>query len=199
MQNKDLKMQTVCVYCASSTQIKDSFFQAAEELAKTLMEANFALVYGAGATGLMGRLADTMLQYGGTVTGVIPRFMHQQAWHHSRLSSLIITETMHERKEIMAKMADAVVALPGGCGTMEELLEIITWKQLGIFTNPVVIVNTDNYFDPLIKMLQNAISEKFMGEIHANIWTVVSSPNEVPLAIQNSINWDESAISFAAL
>ena len=106
---------------------------------------------------------------------------------------------MHERKEKMAFMSDAAVALPGGCGTMEELLEVITWKQLGIFTKPIVIVNTNNYFDPLIAMLEKAVNENFMRELHKNIWTVVENAEQVLYAINNATVWDNSIRKFAAI
>ena len=105
---------------------------------------------------------------------------------------------MHERKALMAEMASAVVALPGGCGTLEELLEAITWKQLGIITTPIVILNTDGYYNPLIEMLKRSVEEKFMLEIHENMWTVVDTPEEVIPAILNSNNWGTNARSFAA-
>jgi uncharacterized protein (TIGR00730 family) len=147
----------------------------------------------------MGRIADTMLAAGGRVTGVIPQFMCEQEWDHNGLTELIITETMHERKEKMAFMSDAAVALPGGCGTFEELLEVITWKQLGIFTKPIIIVNIDGYYDPLIEMLNRAIEQNFMRDLHRNIWTVVASAEEVLPAILNAPLWDESVRKFAAI
>ena len=115
------------------------------------------------------------------------------------MSELIVVETMHERKALMAEMADAVVALPGGCGTLEELLEAITWKQLGIMSSPIVILNTNGYYDPLIEMLHRAVEEKFMREIHKNMWMVVSTPEEVIPAISASNGWGNNARSFAAI
>jgi len=193
-------MQTICVYCASSTQLKPQFFEAAERLAKIFVEAGLAVVFGGGCSGLMGKLADTMMAENGKITGIIPQFMIDEEWHHPNLSELIVVETMHERKALMAKMADAVVALPGGCGTLEELLEAITWKQLGILTSPIVILNTDGYYDPMIEMLQRAIDEKFMRQKHQNMWMVVQNPEEVIPAILNSEDWGETnARSFAAI
>jgi len=144
-------------------------------------------------------LADSMLEAGGNITGVIPRFMCEVEWNHTKLSELILVDTMHERKEKMAMMADAVVALPGGCGTLEELLEVITWKRLGIFTKPIVIVNLDGYFDDLINMLNRAVDEHFMREEHRQMWEVVETPEQVIGAFQNSVSWDSNARSFAAL
>jgi len=194
-----IHQQTICVYCASSTQVKRSYFEATDRLGKILADAQLSIVYGGGSMGLMGQLADSTLKAGGKITGVIPRFMCEVEWNHTNLSELILVETMHERKEKMAMMADAVVALPGGCGTLEELLEVITWKRLGIFTKPIVIVNIEGYFDALIAMLNRAIDEHFMREEHRQMWVVVETPEEVLSAIQNSANWDENARSFAAL
>jgi len=192
-------MQTICVYCASSTQVKSSYFDATNRLAKILADANFAIVYGGGSNGLMGQLADSTLASGGKITGIIPRFMCEVEWNHTNLTELILVETMHERKEKMAEMADAVVALPGGCGTLEELLEVITWKRLGIFTKPIVIVNLEGYFDPLVSVLDRAVDEHFMRDEHRNMWKVVETPEEVLDAIRESVNWDENARAFAAL
>jgi uncharacterized protein (TIGR00730 family) len=192
-------MQTICVYCASSTQISSRFFDAASRLGKILAKAGISVVFGGGATGLMGQLADSVLAANGKISGIIPQFMCDENWHHSELSELIVVATMHERKEKMARMADAVIALPGGCGTLEELLEVITWKQLGIFTKPIVIVNTDGYYNALIDMLHRAIDEKFMRDIHKNMWEVVETPEEVLDAIKKSVSWDENARSLAAI
>lgn len=192
-------MQTVCVYCASSTQVKHSYFDATDRLSKILAAAKLSVVYGGGSMGLMGQLADSTLAAGGRITGVIPNFMCDVEWNHNGLTELVLVQTMHERKERMAMMADAVVALPGGCGTLEELLEVITWKRLGIFTKPIVIVNIEGYFDALINMLNRAVDEHFMRDEHRKMWEVVETPEEVLSAIYNSVNWDENARSFAAL
>ena len=192
-------MQTICVYCASSTQVKPVYFEATARLSRIFALANLSVVYGGGSKGLMGQLADSTLKAGGKITGVIPRFMCDVEWNHTGLSELILVDTMHERKEKMALMADAIVALPGGCGTLEELLEVITWKRLGIFTKPIVIVNVEGYFDDLVSMLDRAVAEHFMRKEHHKMWEVVRTPEEVLDAIQNSVNWDSTARSFAAL
>lgn len=192
-------MQNICVYCASSSQVRPLFFDAAEKLGEILAEKGCRLIYGGGHRGLMGKIADTVLNHGGKVTGIIPGFMCEVEWNHKGLTELILVETMHERKEKLAGMADAAVALPGGCGTMEELLEVITWKRLGIFTKPIIICNVGGYFDPLIAMLNRSVDENFMGEEHRAMWSVVSSPEKVMEAIENSVQWDENARNFAAL
>jgi uncharacterized protein (TIGR00730 family) len=192
-------MQTICVYCASSTQVKPVYFEATARLSRIFALANLSVVYGGGSKGLMGQLANSTLEAGGKITGVIPRFMCDVEWNHTGLTELILVDTMHERKEKMAVMADAIVALPGGCGTLEELLEVITWKRLGIFTKPIVIVNVEGYFDDLVSMLNRAVDEHFMRIEHHKMWEVVQTPEEVLDAIQNSVNWDSTARSFAAL
>ena len=192
-------MQNICVYCASSSQVRPVYFDAAESLGKILAKNNCRLIYGGGHRGLMGKIADTVLADGGQVTGIIPGFMCEVEGNHTGLTELLLVDNMHERKEKLANMSDAVVALPGGCGTMEELLEVITWKRLGIFTKPIIICNVDGYFDPLIEMLNRSVDENFMGEEHRKMWEVVSDPEEVMHAINSSVTWDENARNFAAL
>ena len=140
------QINSVCVYSASSSKIDKVYFEAAGRLGKLLAERRIRLVNGAGSIGLMRSVADAVLENGGEVTGVIPRFMVEQGWHHTGLTRLVEVESMHERKQLMADLSDAVIALPGGCGTLEELLEVITWKQLGLYLNPIVILNTCNKF-----------------------------------------------------
>ena len=192
-------IKNVCVYSASSTQIASVYFEAAGELGRLLAEKQINLINGAGSIGLMAATSDAVLAAGGTVTGVIPRFMIEQGWHHRGLTRLIETETMHERKSLMADMADGIIALPGGCGTLEELLEIITWKQVGLFLNPIVILNVEGYFDPLLEMLQRTIDEKFMRKEHGRIWEVASTPEEAIQLLYTSPLWNKEIRKFAAL
>ena len=135
------KINSVCVYCASSTKIDSVYFDAARELGALLGQRQIRLINGAGNMGLMSAVSDAALRAGGEVTGVIPHFMVEQGWHHTGLTQLVEVESMHQRKKTMADLSDAVIALPGGCGTLEELLEIITWKQLGLYLNPIVILS----------------------------------------------------------
>jgi uncharacterized protein (TIGR00730 family) len=187
-----MKRNSVTIYCASSPKVDECFFEAAQQLATLLVKRNTSVVYGAGQIGLMGCIADTALEKGGSVTGVIPQFMVERDWCHKHLSHLVITQDMHERKQTMARMGDAAIALPGGCGTLEELLEIITWKQLGLYTHPIIILNTAGYYDPLLKMLQNALDNHFMREIHAGLWYVAQTPEEVIEALNTLPEWDAS-------
>ena len=172
------EIKNICVYCASSPQIAPVYFKAAERLGYLLAEKGINLIDGAGKVGLMGCLNNTVLAAGGTVTGVIPRFMVERGWHHSGLTQLVETETMHERKSLMARMSDAVIALPGGCGTMEELLEVITWKQLGLYLKPIVVLNIQGFYNPLIEMLEKAIGQQFMRREHESLWQVAFTPEE---------------------
>ena len=190
---------SVVVYCASSTKIKSCYFEAAQRLGKILAENNITCCNGAGNMGLMAALSNAVLENGGRVTGVIPRFMCEQGWHHEQLTTLEIVDTMHERKQRMMQLSDAAIALPGGCGTLEELLEVITWKQLGLYLKPIVIVNVDNFFTPLLVYLEQLIEERFMHPIHRNIWIVVESPEDVLEAIEKAEPWDASVRKNAAI
>ncbi len=195
--NKYPSIRKVCVYCASSRQVDAAYFEDAAALGRTLAHNNVAIVYGGGAVGLMGRLADAALAEGGKVIGVLPGFMNDLEWGHSSLTELVIVPDMHLRKQKMAQSVDAVIALPGGCGTMEELLEVLTWKRLGLFTEPIIIVNTRRYFDPLIAFLEQMIREKFMNERHREMWTVIENPSRVLEAIQNAPKWSSENRNFA--
>ena len=193
------QIKNVCGYSASSTKIAPVYFAAAEELGRLLALRGINLVNGAGSIGLMAATSNAVLSNGGTVTGVIPRFMVEQGWHHTGLTRLVETDTMHERKQLMAQLADAVIALPGGCGTLEELLEIITWKQLGLYLNPIVILNIDGFFNPLIEMLEQAIDQQFMRPEHAALWCVASTPAEALELIQTTPKWDKNLRKLAAI
>ena len=193
------QIKNVCVYSASSTKIAPVYFAAAEELGRLLAMRGINLINGAGSIGLMAATSDAALAAGGTVTGVIPRFMVEQGWQHKGLTQLIETETMHERKQIMAQMSDGVIALPGGCGTMEELLEIITWKQLGIYLNPIVILNIDGFYNPLLEMLQRAIDGNFMRPEHQTIWQVATTAQEAVELIYSTPLWSKDVRKFAAI
>ena len=193
------QIKNVCVYSASSTKIAPVYFAVAEELGHLLASKGINLINGAGSIGLMAATSNAALASGGTVTGVIPRFMIEQGWHHTGLTRLVETETMHERKHLMAEMSDGIIALPGGCGTLEELLEIITWKQLGLYLKPIVVLNIDGYFNPLLKMLQKAIDENFMRPEHGNIWVVANTPEEAVQLLYDTPVWSKEIRKFAAI
>ena len=193
------KIASVCVYSASSTKIDPVYFDTAYELGTLLGQQHIRLINGAGNMGLMSAVSDAVLAAGGEVTGVIPRFMVEQGWHHTGLTRLVEVESMHERKKMMADLSDAVIALPGGCGTLEELLEIISWKQLGLYLNPVVILNVKGYFDPLLAMLQRAVEENFMRTQHGSIWHVAKTVREAVELVHTVPLWDVSIRKFAAI
>ena len=157
----------------------DIYSKDTELLGRLLGAKEMNVINGAGIVGLMGILSDAVLSSGGTVTGVIPKFMVDKGLCHPNLTEVIVTDTMHERKKMMADLSDAVIALPGGYGTMEELLEIITWRQLGIFTNPIIILNSFSYYATLLKMFCEAVEKKFIREKHAQLWHEAKNPNEV--------------------
>jgi uncharacterized protein (TIGR00730 family) len=179
-------VKSVCIYCASSDKIASVYTNDAEELGLLLGQRGMHIINGAGNIGLMRVVSDAVLSSGGTVTGVIPHFMVKNGWCHSALTQLIRTETMHERKQMMADLSDAAIALPGGCGTFEELLEIITWKQLGMYNKPIIILNTNRYYDPLIELFRRAAAENFMRKENTHLWYVAQTPRAVVEALQSA-------------
>lgn len=166
---------SVCVYCASSTRIDKVYKDAARQLGSLLAARGSEVICGGGNEGLMRSLADGALDAGGNVTGVIPRFMIVKGWAYERLARLVATDDIHSRKKRMIAGADDVMALPGGCGTLEELLEVITWKQLGLFAGRIIIVNINNYYSPLLKMLDQAVDHGFMKPSHRRLWLTANT------------------------
>ena len=189
----------VCVYCASSRKSAARYLDAAYALGAVLAGEGFGLVYGGGSTGCMGQVADGALEAGGSVVGVIPRMLEEMEFAHRGLAELHVVEDLHARKGKMLSLADAVVALPGGSGTLEELLEAITWKRLGLFVGPIVMVNLDGFFDPCLALLDRAIEERFMDARHRAMWGAVSSVDEVVDALRAAPGWDPSARTFATV
>ncbi len=187
----------ICVYCASSAQVDAVYFEAVDRLAKLFVAADVAVVYGGGGIGLMGQLADTMISNGGKIKGIMPKFMNEVEWAHKQVTDFEFTDTMHERKARFLDNIDGLVTLPGGSGTLEELLEAITLKRLGQFTKPIIILNTNGFYDPLKQMLERCITENFMHEKHRQMWTFVNDPEEVMASIYNAEDWSKEAIHFA--
>ena len=187
----------VCVYCGSSEKCPPHFFNAAARLGDSLARAGLTIVYGGGRAGLMGAIADAALAAGGHVLGVLPTFMNDVEWGHAGLQELRLVQDMHERLRIMKQESDAFVALPGGCGTLDELYQTITWKRLGLHLGPIVIVNIDGFFDATLQQLNRCIDDNFMHPRHADIWTVVPSIDEVVPALQSAPEWDPNAITFS--
>lgn len=190
-------IQTVTVYCASSRQTDPSYPDAARRLGGALAREGVAIVYGGGAVGSMGALATGALEHGGRVIGVLPRFMADLEWGHAGVADLRLVDDMHARKKLMLEAGDAVVALPGGCGTLEELLEAITWKRLGLYAGPIALLNLDGFFDPLLSMLDRCVRGRFMDERHAAMWLAVREPEEVLPALRAAPPWDPDPRRFA--
>ena len=159
-------IKSVCVYCGSSPGRQQAYADAAVSLAESLVKRNIRLVYGGAAIGIMGRLADQMLQQGGEVIGVIPKALAHKEIAHANLTELHVTQSMHERKMLMAELSDGFIALPGGIGTLEELFEIWTWAQLGFHQKPCGLLNVDNYYDALIQFLDHMQTEQFVKAHH---------------------------------
>lgn len=194
-----MQLHSVAIYCASSNKIRPSYIDAAERLGAEFAKHGLRLIYGDGGIGLMAAAARGALSEGGEVIGVIPQFMVDQGWNNPNSTQTIITQTMHERKATICDMADAMVALPGGIGTFEELLECLTWKQLGLHNCPVVILNTDGYYDRLLSCIEYMIEEQMMRPIHRDMFTVVSQPEDVIQAILYSPKWDPNTRRLAAI
>ncbi len=192
-------IKRIAVYAASSSQVAQEYLDAATQLGTLLAHEGIEIVYGAGKVGLMGALADAAINAGGKVTGVIPKFMVNNGWCRDGLTNLIVTPDMHSRKEKIVALGDATIALPGGVGTLEELTEAITWKQLGLYANPIVILNTRGYFNPLIEMFRKAISENFMREIHGEIWKIADTPQQALDLAKTTPQWDTTISKMAQL
>ncbi len=194
--NADIK---IAVYCASSTQIGKCYFDDARRLGQLMAEKGITLVNGAGSIGLMAESTAGCMEKGGKAIGVIPTFMIEEGWCNKGMTEIIETASMHERQAKMAEMTDAGIFLPGGCGTLAELSELITWKQLGIYLKPIVLLNTNGYFDSLLNTLYQAIRENFMRPVHADIWKVAPTPKEaLRMALETPL-WDTSIRRYAKI
>ncbi|MCR4921760.1 MAG: TIGR00730 family Rossman fold protein [Bacteroidaceae bacterium] len=189
----------ICVYCASSTQIDPQYFQAARELGQLMAERGVTLINGAGSMGLMAESANGCLAHGGQAIGIIPTFMIEEGWCHKSMTRIIETKDIHIRQEKMAEMSDAAIVLPGGCGTFAELMELITWKQLGIYLKPIVLLNTLGYYNPLLEVLRQAVEQRFMRLQHADIWRVAATPKEALDMALTIPEWDTSIRRFAKI
>lgn len=176
MENQ--QRNAICVYGASSNRIDACYTDDARQLGRLIALSGHPLVCGGGRAGIMQAAIEGAVATGGTAIGVLPEFMIKESWQSPELTRVIVTDGMHSRKETMASMSMAAIACPGGCGTFEELMEIITWRQLGLFPGRVVILNTNGYYNPLLEMLSRAIEQQFMYDSHAALWQVAASPAE---------------------
>lgn len=190
---------TICVFASSSSRIDNEYASAAANLGMLLARAKIDVVYGGGGIGLMGRLADAVLENGGKITGVIPSFMKDEGWDHRGVSEMIITTDMGERKKQMFTLADAVVALPGGVGTLEELTEAMTLKQLGLYQGPIIILNTMNFYKSFIEFLEHMVSGHFLRYEHKGMWEIAGKEEEVIALLGKKEDWHNDPRSIARI
>ncbi len=178
-------LKKVCVFCGSSSGTRPEYAEAAIELGRELVRQNIGLAYGGGDVGLMGIIADTVMSEGGEVIGVIPQFLAQREVAHKDLTELRIVDSMHERKALMSELSDGFIALPGGIGTFEELIEVLTWQQLGVQAKPCAVLNTCYYFEHMLEQLDHAVAEGFLKPIHRDMLLVASSPADLIALLMN--------------
>jgi uncharacterized protein (TIGR00730 family) len=183
-QRTEIQINALCVFCGSSARGREIHRQSATNLGKLFAEKNIRLVYGGGRVGLMGIIADSTMNNGGQVTGIIPEHLEKSEVGHNDISELIVVESMHERKQLMFQKSDGFVILPGGFGTLDELFEILTWKQLHLHDKPVIIVNIENYWDPLKHLIEHSISEGYAHPSHSKLFTFVDSIDDILPAMQ---------------
>lgn len=172
-------MKRICVFCGSQVGKNKIYEDSTKQLARTMTHRGIDLVFGGGGIGLMGVIANEMLVSGGRAIGVIPRFLSDRELGHNGLSELIMVESMHQRKQKMAELADGFIALPGGFGTLEELCEILTWRQLNLVNKPIGILNIHGFFDQLIAMFDHMIGQGFLGHRHKELLFVESDPQSL--------------------
>ena len=177
-------MPKLSVFCASSSRVNPKYLDAATKLGHIFCDEDITLVYGGGSVGLMGAIADSMLDKGGEVIGVMPEFMKAVEWDHKRVEDMRTTESMATRKQTFWDLSDGLVALPGGVGTIEEVVEAISLLRLKRMTMPMIIVNIDGYFDPFIQMLNKCVDEKFMNEADRTLWQVADTVSDVVPLLQ---------------
>ena len=190
---------TICVFASSSSRIDNEYAVAASKLGLLLAKAGMDVVYGGGGIGLMGKLADAVLENGGRITGVIPSFMKDEGWDHSKVKEMILTADMGERKKKMFALADAIIALPGGVGTLEELTEAITLKQLGLFRGPIIILNTLNFYNSLIDFLEHMVSGNFLRYEHKEMWKISDTPEDAIALLLKKQDWLHDPRSIAKI
>ena len=193
------RIRRVTVYASSSNALAEPYYKAARRLGTVLGQSGVEVVYGGGGVGLMRAMADAAMAQGAEVHGVIPSFLNTVEHGHPDLTSLNVVDDMRERKHQMLVGSDAVVSLPGGSGTFEELFEVLTLKRLGQFLGPVVLVNTRQYFDRMVDFLNHSVSERFMAQPHLDMWSVVDKPEAVPTALAQAKEWSADARKFAAV
>ncbi|MDT8408279.1 MAG: TIGR00730 family Rossman fold protein [Wenzhouxiangellaceae bacterium] len=194
-----MSVQRITVYAASSQALAPNFIDVAARLGRSLANAGYSIVYGGGGTGLMGAMADAAIKSGGHVHGVIPEFLMKLEKGHQNLTSLDVVADMRIRKERMLQDSRAVVTLPGGCGTFEEVFEAMTLKRLGQYFGPIILVNCDGYYDLLLEFLRHSVQHRFMSQAHLDLWHTVQHPEDVPEALETVEPWSTEALGFASV
>lgn len=179
------QIKQVCVYCSARDAVDVSYIEAAKKLGKILADHDKSLIYGGGSTGLMGAVTDGVIEAGGYVTGIIPEHLRDVEKMHQDVQNLIVVETMHQRKQRMAEMADAFVILPGGFGTMDEFFEILTWRQLGLHDKPILLVNMDGYWAHLISLIEEMLTKKFISPEDITQFVIIDSIDQVLPTLEN--------------
>jgi uncharacterized protein (TIGR00730 family) len=174
-----MKIKRLCVFCSSSDRLPESFREETRLLGERMVREGIDLVYGGGSVGLMGVLADAVLAGGGKVTGVIPNFLSTKELAHAGLTRMVVTRSMHERKQEMSRLADAFAVLPGGFGTLDEFFEILTWRQLGLHSRPIVVANTGGWFDPLMDYCRRAAALGAVSKGNLELFAVVDRAEAV--------------------
>lgn len=172
-------MKSIAVFCGSSDGASNVYIEHAKKFGQELAKRGITLVYGGASVGVMGAVADAVLNKGGQVTGIMPRFLEQREISHKRLSKLTVVDSMHERKAKMAELADGFIALPGGPGTLEEFFEVFTWAQLGLHQKPCGLLNVNHYFDPLVELFNHMTKEEFLHEKYRSMALVDNEPNRL--------------------
>jgi uncharacterized protein (TIGR00730 family) len=189
----------VCIFASSSSKVNSEYSAAATRLGALFAEAGIGVVYGGGGIGLMGNLADAVISGRGTITGVIPSFMKDAGWDHTGVTDMIVTNDMGERKKMMFALSDGIVALPGGIGTLEELTEALTLKQLGLFRGPVIMLNTLDFYGSLIDFLDKMVKGNFLRFEHRGMWEIADTPEKVIMLLSNSRDWTSDPLSIAKI
>jgi uncharacterized protein (TIGR00730 family) len=184
-----MSIRTVTVYAASSQALDPVYVDAASRLGTVLGSQGYRVVFGGGSHGLMGAMSDAALAAGGEVHGIIPEFLNQVERSHQALTSLEVVTDMRTRKARMLEGSDAVIALPGGCGTFEELFEAMTLKRLGQFLGPILLINTNQYYRMLLEFLRHSVEEQFMNRTHLDMWQTIEEPEQAPAALNKAAPW----------
>lgn len=194
-----MSTKLVAIYCASSAKIDATYLNHAKELGALLVRNQYGIKYGGGSIGSMGAIANEILALQGRVVGVIPQFMVDVEWAHPQVNEMIICQTMAQRKEILVQDVEAIVVMAGGVGTFDEMFDALSLKKLGKFKKPIIVLNTNNYFNPIFEILEQSIDQQFMRQEHRNLWEVATNPIQVIDLIKNTPHWGEDAISIATV